>query len=338
MKKVSIVFTAPETVELREQELAPPGPGQVLIKTLFSAISPGTERLVYRGLAPDDLPVDETIPGMPGAFAFPLQYGYSTVGTVISAGDTLPQEWEGRAVFAFHPHENFFLTDAADLHPLPPGIAPEEALLLPAMETGVNLVMDGRPLIGESVVILGQGIIGLLTAALVALHPVAGLMTLDRHARRRQCSLSMGADVSFDPEERDAISEWMAGQGNRGADLVYELSGNPSSLDRAVSLAGFGGRVVIGSWYGKMPVSLDLGGRFHRDRIRLIGSQVSTIEPGLRGRWDKARRFAVAWEMIRKIRPAGCITHRFAFEDAPEAYRFLNHDPEESIQIILTYP
>ena len=337
MKKVSIIFTGPRSVELRETDISPPGPSQVVVKTLFSAISPGSERLAYRGLAPEELPVDDILPSMAGAFVFPFQYGYSSVGVVIDVGADLSPEWQGRTVFCFQPHETFFLAEAADLLPLPADISPEDALFLPAMETGLNLVMDGHPLIGETVVAFGQGIIGLLTAALVAMHPVSGLLTLDRHALRRQWSVKLGAAASFDPDQKDAIAGWMASQGAHGADLIYEISGDPQSLDQAVSLAGFDGRIVIGSWYGKTPVSVHLGGRFHRDRIQLISSQVSTINPGLTGRWDKARRFQLVWEMIRRIQPARCITHRFLFSDAAEAYAFLDRHPEAYVQIMLTY-
>jgi threonine dehydrogenase-like Zn-dependent dehydrogenase len=122
-----------------------------------------------------------------------------------------------------------------------------------------------------------------------------------------------------------------------GADLVYELSGVPSALDQAIAVTGFTGRVLVGSWYGQKPAHLDLGGHFHRNRIRLISSQVSTLAPELSGRWTKARRFQVAWEMIRKINPSRFITHRFPITQAHQAYQLLDQDPEGAIQVIFSY-
>ena len=122
-----------------------------------------------------------------------------------------------------------------------------------------------------------------------------------------------------------------------GADLTYELSGAPQALNLAISLTGFTGRVVIGSWYGQKRADLDLGGYFHRSRIRLISSQVSTLSPELSGRWSKARRFELAWEMISQVNPEQWITQRFPLDRAAEAYRLLDERPHETIQVMFDY-
>ena len=123
----------------------------------------------------------------------------------------------------------------------------------------------------------------------------------------------------------------------QGADLAFELSGNPTALNDAIALTTFTGRVVIGSWYGEKPAEIELGGKFHRSRIRLISSQVSTIAPELEGRWDKARRFDAAWKAMERIKPEKWITHRFSIDEAVEAYRLLDESPQETIQVLLTY-
>ncbi len=284
MKQASLYFTAPRCVEIREKNLPSPSGREVLVKTLFSAISPGSELLVYRGLCSDDLPLDETIPSLKGRVGFPTKYGYSAVGRVISCGKDAPAEWEGRLVFCFHPHESHFLVDPEELHPLPPNVPPEEALFLPNLETAVNFMMDGRPMLGERVIVFGQGIVGLLTTALLALHPLTRIITLDRHPLRRRFSLMAGADTSLDPAQPDAIPalarQLKSSAGREGADLVYELSGSPEALEQSLAVTGFSGRIVIGSWYGQKAAPLSLGGRFHRSRIRLISSQVEQHQPG----------------------------------------------------------
>jgi threonine dehydrogenase-like Zn-dependent dehydrogenase len=193
--------------------------------------------------------------------------------------------------------------------------------------------MDGQPLIGEQVAVFGQGVVGLLTTALLARFPLARLVTLDRYELRRKKSLALGAQACLDPE-RTAWRKFLPD----GADLTYELAGSPAALDQAIAVAGFCGRVVIGSWYGQKRAALNLDGRFHRSRIRLISSQVSSIAPEWTGRWSKARRFETAWQMIQQVKPAQLITHRFSIEQAAEAYALLDETPEQAIQVIFNYP
>jgi 2-desacetyl-2-hydroxyethyl bacteriochlorophyllide A dehydrogenase len=341
VKRLSLYFTGPYQVCVQEESLPPPVAGQVLVQTLVSAISPGTELLIYRGQAPTDIPVDETIPALAGDFGFPLKYGYAAVGRVMALGADVAPEWQGRLVFVFHPHESHFLASPAELIPVPSTLSAEEAAFLPNMETAVNFLMDGRPLIGEQVAVFGQGVVGLLTTALLAQLPLARLITLDRYPIRREKSLAMGAHASLDPVAPDALARMQSllqeDRSHAGADLTYELSGNPAALDQAIAATGFNGRVIIGSWYGQKRVDLNLGGRFHRGRIRLISSQVSTIAPEWEGRWTKSRRLQVAWWMLQQIRPSQLITHCLPITQAAQAYALLDQHPEEAIQVMLTY-
>ena len=337
----ALYFTGPSQVQIREEAFASPGPGEVLVRTLASGISAGTELLIYRGQAPTDLPADISLPALSGTLDFPLKYGYAAAGRVIEVGASVDETVLGRTVFAFQPHQTRFVLPADQALVLADDLAPEEAVLLPNAETAVNLVHDGRPLAGEQVAIFGQGVVGLLTTALLGRMPLASLVTLDRYARRRQASLDFGAGHSFDPALDDTLPQLLEALQKRsdyaGADLVYELSGEPQALDQAIRAAGFDGRVVIGSWYGRKPAALDLGGRFHRSRIRLIASQVSTLAPELRGRWSHARRLQYTLAWLERLRPASLITHRFPFDQAADAYRLLAQQPQDAIQVVLTY-
>ena len=167
-----------------------------MVQTLCSAISPGTEMLVYRGQAPTDMAVDDTLAALGGQFSFPLKYGYSAVGQVIELGPEVDASWLGRTVFAFNPHESHFIADAQNLIPLPPGVEAESALFLANMETAVNFLLDAAPVIGEEVVVLGQGVVGLLTTALLARYPLSQLITFDHYSFRRETSLALGAHAS----------------------------------------------------------------------------------------------------------------------------------------------
>lgn len=333
MKRQTLYFIAPGQVSLRSEELPPLQPDQVLVQTRLSAISAGTELLFYRGQFPRDIPVDETLPALRQENAYPLKYGYSLVGRVIAVGSAVQNGWDNRLVFAFHPHESHFCANPNELIPIPDGIPLEDAVFLPNMETAVNLVMDGAPLIGERVAVFGQGVVGLLTVALLARYPLDRLITFDRYPLRRQASLEMGASASFDPQELEQGQSSLSEE----ADLTYELSGSPDALNQAIAITGYAGKVVIGSWYGQKKAPLDLGGRFHRSRLHLLSSQVSTIAPEHNARWSKERRLAVAWEMIRQIKPSRLITQRLPFDQAQFAYAMLDENPEQNIQIIFNY-
>ena len=342
MRRTSLYFTAPATTALEEDTIPAPSSGQVLVKTVVSAISAGTELLVYRGQVPSGLPVDETIPGMNEAFAYPLKYGYAAVGRVEQTGPDVAGDWQGKLVFAYHPHESCFLASATELVPVPPGVPADDAVFLANTETAVNLLMDGQPIMGEQVAVLGQGIVGLLTTSLLGQTSLASLVTSDSYPLRRRKSMELGATASVDPQATDAQEQMRSHlQGGRtypGADLVYETSGSPATLDMSLAVAGFNARIVVGSWYGTKEAPLYLGGRFHRDRIRIISSQVSTVAPEWSGRWTKTRRLAVAWSALQKLRPSSLITHRYPISQAAEAYRLLDQRPDETLQVLLDYP
>ncbi len=319
MTRRSVVFQGPRLLEIESSPMPSCGPGEVLVAAETSAISAGTELLVYRGQAPGEASSPAEIPALQGHFGFPMKFGYSMVGRVL-AGES---DWIGRRVFAFHPHESHFVASVDSLIE----VDGESAVFLPNLESAVNFLHDGRPLLGERVLVLGQGIVGLLTTALLSRFPLAELVTVDPVPSRRERSQALGAR-SLAPEE-------FAGAGQ--FDLVYELSGNPLSLNRAIAACRFHGRVVIGSWYGSKRAEIDLGGTFHRNRIQLVSSQVSTLDPGLSGCWSKGRRLQLAQESLALVRPERFITQRFPFEQAARAYELLDRHPEQSLQVVLEY-
>ena len=338
MMRTAVVFRAPFDVEVRREPAAAPGTSEVLVRTERSAISAGTELLFYRGCAPRDVPLDASLPALPGAVRYPLRYGYAVLGRVEAAGAAVAPDWLGRRVFCFHPHSGRFTADPATVIPVPDDIPDPDAVFFAAMETAVTLILDGSPALGESVAIFGQGVVGLLTTCLLALHPVRNVVTVDPRSHRREASRSAGAQASLPPEDLGGVLAALGSAGGPAtADLVYELSGDPRVLNSALSTAGFDSRVVIGSWYGTRSAPLELGGAFHRDRVRMMSSQVSTLPPARSGRWDRARRGQAAWEMIRRTRPGRFISHSFPAESAAEAYDLLDRGADGVLQVILTY-
>ena len=343
MSVVQLWFNGACDVECREGELAPLKAGQVIVKTRCSAISAGTELLVYRGKIPEDMALDATLDSIKGKPQYPLQYGYACVGEVEKLGPDVDQSWQGKRVFSFQPHASAFTAAVTDLYPIPDDIPDEAAVFVPNMETAVNLVQDGAPMIGETVVVLGQGIVGLLLTAVLSEHPLAHLLTLDTLDYRRNLSLQMGASASEEvTADLEALKSryYAAHKKATGADLIFEVSGVPDALNTAIALSGYESRIVIGSWYGTSSAAIALGGEAHRNRLRICTSQVSTLASRLSGRWDKSRRYQTVWEMIRRVQPQRLISDRVSINDAAQIYRRLHMAQQSSdqiTQVIFTY-
>ena len=334
MDAQTLYFTALGSVERRPTELAVPTGEQLLVETAASGVSAGSELLVYRGEVPEDLPVDETIDALDGSFEYPLAYGYSAVGEVVAAGDDATT-WVGDRVFAFVPHADRFLATPDTVVRLPDDVTTAAATLLPTIETATNLTLDGAPRIGEQVTVFGAGPVGLCTIAALARFPLAGLRVVEPLAHRREVARAFGADAVVEPG--DPAAGYPEADAT-GADLVYELSGKPATLDAAVDAAGYDSRVVVGSWYGSKRASVDLGGSFHRDRIDLVSSQVSTIAPELRGRWDRSRRFDVALDRLATLDADALVTHRVPFSEAGRAYELLDERADDPLHVVFEYP
>jgi 2-desacetyl-2-hydroxyethyl bacteriochlorophyllide A dehydrogenase len=311
--------------------------GEVLVRSQLSAISAGTEMLLYRGQVEQGTRLDTTIRSLGGSFSHPFKYGYATVGEVVVAGGGVACAWVGKRVFCFHSHESEFTIPISEAVAVPPGVSDEDALFLPSMETALSLVMDGAPLVGENVVVLGQGVIGLLTTSLLARLPLSALVTADRYPLRRSRSLDMGADLCLDPSRDVRRFLESSGLSEVKADLAFELSGEPAALEFATHITGMEGRIVVGSWYGNKEMRTCLGDDFHRNRLRIISSQVSRIDGSLSGRWSKSRRLGVAWKMIRTVGPSRLISHRFNITEASKAYRLLDDHGQDAIQVVLDY-
>jgi 2-desacetyl-2-hydroxyethyl bacteriochlorophyllide A dehydrogenase len=328
----ALYFVAPQHVDIQEIPLSELGPNEVRVRTLVSAISPGTEMLFYRGQVPDRMSADSSIAGMTGAAHYPLRYGYSCVGEVEAVGTQVSDTWLGRRAFAFSPHASRFNASTESLQPVPDDVATDAAALFPNMETAISLLHDAAPRLGERTVIFGQGIVGLLATWLLRTFRQERLITVEPLPNRRDLSLAMGAVQAFDPTTMD-----LEQLKEIDPDLILELTGNPAALESALRIAGYNSRIIIGSWYGTKKVELPLGESFHRNRVTIYSSQVSTIPATLTARWDKGRRYAVAWKNLAHVSYESLITHRIPFERAAEAYQLIAQRPDQTCQVLLTY-
>jgi threonine dehydrogenase-like Zn-dependent dehydrogenase len=327
-------IAAPGTGRIVKESIAMPGPGEVLVQAEWGALSPGSEILAFSGGIPDELALDDTQSSLPGRAAYPLRYGYILTGRVAFCGDGVDSAvWLGRRVFAFHPHASHAVVPVTGLLPIPDGVIPEQAPLYANTETALSLHWDGAILPGETVVVTGLGIVGLLVTA-IALERGAGcVVAVDPDADRRRWGEQYFSSLRADPygggrglrvvasieEARGVVATAPTAYRGvyEGFDVAFELSGVAAALDELVGAVAFGGRVVVGSWYGVSPAALHLGGRFHRSRVRIISSQVSTIPLSVAGRVDFERRTRIAWTFLEGLGVAAVPRRTVSLEELP---------------------
>jgi 2-desacetyl-2-hydroxyethyl bacteriochlorophyllide A dehydrogenase len=333
LKARALWFTAPRTAEFRQEMVPPPGPGEVRVETLASAVSAGTEMLVYRGEVPQDLRLD--LPTLAGSYAFPIKYGYAAAGHVLDTGSGVEDLSAGDPVFVHHPHQDVFLVPAQMPLLLPDDLDPMLGVFGANLETALNIVHDTPVRLGETALIFGQGIVGSLVAFLLKLAGARPVLVVDPLEERRRLALDAGADGAFAPGGlTDRVMEITGG---RGADFAVETSGSGAALQSAIDCVATEGTVVVASWYGTKPVTLALGGHFHRGRVRLRSSQVGRVDPALAPRWDRVRQMDTVLGLLGRLKLRELISHRIPFEEAPKAYTLLDERPEEALQVIFTY-
>ena len=326
----ALYFTAPRVVEIRQLPLSRSDEGadsaSYEIDVTAMAISAGTELLIYRGQQPTGLAADDSIASLEGGLDYPLRYGYSAVGRVVHGPDA------GRRVFTFHPHQDRAIVAASHCLPLPESLSDEDATLLPLVETAIALVHDASPRYGEVALVVGLGVVGLLATRLLLDSGVDAVIAVEPRPERRALAEQLGCRAVHPEDSRSAVEAATAG---RGVDLAIEASGAPAGLQTGIDSLAFGGALVVASWYGTQPTAIDLGAAFHRKRLQIRSSQVSTIDPALSGRWDKARLLSVAQRAAERLEPRQYVTHRFRLDDAPEAYRLLDRGEEDVLQVLL---
>ena len=307
--------TGPSRGELRSEKLPALGSGEVLIRTLYSGISRGTESLVFQGAVPPSEYQRMRAPFQAGEFPSPVKYGYISVGYVEDG----PPSLLGRNVFCLHPHQTRYVVPATAVHPLPEVIPPERAVLAANLETAVNGLWDATPRLGDRITIIGAGTLGCLCAWLAARIPGCQVELVDINVGRAGIATALGVDFAT-PDE--ATPE---------ADLVMHCSGHNEGLVTALTLAGFEARVIELSWYGERSVRLPLGAAFHARRLQLISSQVGGVARAQRARWDFARRMELALSLLRDPRLDVLITGEDPFTDLPAVMVRLSKGADDTL-------
>lgn len=288
--------------EIRPVELPSPGADEVLVRTSYSAVSRGSEALVFRGRVPEGQRDVMRAPFQDGEFPGPVKYGYLNVG-VVQQG---PAHLRGRTVFCLYPHQTRYVVPADAVVPVPETVPAARAVLAGTVETAVNALWDGAPLVGDRVAVVGAGMVGGAVAGVLARLPGARVQLVDVDPRRAAVAEAFG--VAFASPE-DAVG---------GCDLVFHASATADGLARSLDLLATDGTVIELSWYGDGEVAVPLGGRFHSGRLTVRGSQVGTVAPARRGRRSPADRRALALELLADPAFDALIDGESTFEELPQ--------------------
>ena len=294
-------LAAPGVGEIRPVALQPPGPGEVMVRAMWSGVSRGTETLVFRGGVPESQHAAMRAPFQEGEFPAPVKYGYLSVGVVEDG----PDELRGQVVFCLYPHQTRYVVPAAAVTPIPAGVPPRRAVLAGTVETAVNALWDAAPLVGDRVAVVGGGMVGCCVAAVLARFPGARVQLVDADPARAATAAALGVD--FAPPDGAA--------GDR--DLVIHASATSAGLARSLELLAPEGTVVELSWYGDRAVTIPLGEHFHSRRLTVRGSQVGTVSPAVKGRRTYADRLALALELLADPVFDALLTGESAFDELP---------------------
>ncbi len=290
---------APGHGEIRPVTLPEPEDADVVVRTLRSGVSRGTETLVFRGGVPAAQYAAMRAPFQEGEFPGPVKYGYLNVGAV----EYGPRELRGRTVFCLYPHQTAYVVPATAVTVVPEDVPPARAVLAGTVETAVNALWDSPPLVGDRVAVVGAGMVGCCVARLLARFPAVAVTLVDVDPSRAEVAATLGAGF--------AAPEDAAG----GCDLVVHASATPAGLTRALELLAPEATVVELSWYGDRPVPVPLGEFFHSRRLTIRSSQVGGIAPGRRRTY--AQRMALALELLRDPAFDALLTGACDFDELP---------------------
>ena len=314
--------TEPGRGEIRPVTLPEPGPDDVVVRTLRTGVSRGTETLVFGGRVPESQYAAMRAPFQEGEFPGPVKYGYLNVGVVERGPDGLV----GRTVFCLYPHQTAYVVPAAAVTVVPDGVPAARAVLAGTVETAVNALWDARPLVGDRVAVVGAGMVGCCVARLLALMPGVTVTLVDVDASRSSVAAALGAGFAL---PADASGE---------LDLVVHTSGTSVGLQTSLDLLAADGEVVELSWYGDAPVTVSLGGAFHSRRLAVRASQVGEVAAARRGRRTHAERLALALDLLRDPAFDVLLTGESRFEELPEVMADLTLGALSALCRSIIYP
>lgn len=314
--------TAREQGELRSEELPAPGPGEALVRALYSGISKGTEMVVHHGAVPPRVAKQMRAPNQEGDFPGPVKFGYLSVG-VVEEG---PEGWKGQRVFCLNPHQDRYVVALDALTKIPDDVPSRRAVLTGTVETAVNALWEAGPRLGDRVAVVGAGLVGGVVATLLRTFPLERLQLVDLDPGRKQLADELGVDFA---QPDDALAD---------CDIVFHCSASQEGLARCLQLVGDEGDVIEMSWYASREVTVPLGEDFHARRLSIRASQVGVVARARRHRRSCADRLELAVSLLKDPVFDAFLTGTSSFADLPAAVQELADGKLDALCHVIEYP
>ncbi|HKS01443.1 MAG TPA: zinc-binding alcohol dehydrogenase [Arthrobacter sp.] len=308
--------------ELRSETLPIPGPGEALVRSLYSGISKGTELVVHQAAVPPCIAEEMRAPHQEGSFPSPVKFGYLSVG-VVEQG---PADWVGQTVFCLHPHQDRYVVPVSSLTRVPDGVPPRRAVLTGTVETAVNALWEAGPRLGDRVAVIGAGLVGGMVATLLRTFPLARLQLVDLDPARKDLADTLGVDFAH-PD--DALPD---------CDIVFHCSASEGGLERSLQLVGDEGDIIEMSWYADRKITIPLGEDFHARRLSIRASQVGAVARARRHRRTNADRLDLAVSLLKDPVFEAFLTGSSAFAGLPGVVQDLADGRLEALCHVIEYP
>jgi threonine dehydrogenase-like Zn-dependent dehydrogenase len=334
---------------IRPYDDAPPGPGEICVRTRFGAPKHGTELHGYRGDSPfSDSHWDPAakifLPGAPPN-NFPRPLGNIAVGIVAEVGDDVSGVALGNRVAGYGPlrETQRWAWGAPGPYPgvriMPERMTWQEAVCLDPTTVALGGVRDGNVRLGDRVAVLGLGAIGLVAVQLARLAGASFVVGVDPIAGRRAVAEATGADLVLDPSAVDAGLTIRNATGGAGVDVSIETAGTARALHQAVRALAFGGTVSITGWYNEFTGGIDLGREAHLNRPTFVFTRAESEPHRDHPRWNNRRLADAAWDLLAAGR-LNCdliVTPIVPFDEVVDAYRDIDEHPERSVKLGVTF-
>jgi threonine dehydrogenase-like Zn-dependent dehydrogenase len=314
--------TGPQQGELRDEPLRVPGPGEALVRTLYSGISKGTEVTVHTGSVPPRVAEAMRAPHQEGAFPSPVKFGYLSVG-IVEQG---PDDWTGQKVFCLNPHQDRYVVATDALTRIPDGVPARRAVLTGTVETAVNALWEAGPRLGDRIAVVGAGLVGGMVATLLRTFPLARLQLVDLDPERKELADRLGVEFAHPDDARP------------DCDIVFHCSASQEGLERSLQLVGDEGDVIEMSWYANREVTVPLGEDFHARRLSIRASQVGVVARARRHRRTNADRLNLAVSLLKDPVFDAFLTGASPFTDLPEVVQSLADGKLEALCHVIEYP
>ncbi|MGP0224610.1 MULTISPECIES: zinc-dependent alcohol dehydrogenase [unclassified Paenarthrobacter] len=288
--------------ELRSEDLPALENKEALVRTLYSGVSRGTERVVHEGRVPERVADLMQAPHQKGEFPGPVKYGYLNVG-VVEQG---PQEWLGKTVFSLHPHQDYYVVPTCQLTQIPEDVPAKRAVLTGIVEVAVNALWEAGPRLGDRVAVVGGGLVGGALATLLRKYPLGRLQLVDADPEKEKLAQTLGIDFALPENAKD------------DCDIVFHCSASNEGLKLSLQLAGDDSDIIELSWFADKEVTLPLGEDFHARRLNIRSSQVGAVALPRRHRRSNAQRLETAAAALKDPLFDTFLTSECLFRNLPD--------------------